>query len=188
LTFDPAKASELDYVIGSLHGVMRDGAFRPLDGMFRWFQTGGKQPYAPDVDLTDLEAWIDEWLGILRHCFQTTPIDILGHPTLTPVLPLDPDPEKAYQPEWEERLCALALEYGVALEISGRYKLPHERLLRLGKDMGVVFAIGSDGHQPGQICDLAYPLQMIEKIGLPSSQIFDVEAKPRARLAVRSGP
>ena len=36
-------------------------------------------------------------------------------------------------------LCALAVEYGVALEISGRYKLPHERLLRTGMDMGVVF-------------------------------------------------
>ena len=186
LPFDRARAAKLDYVIGSLHGVIRNGEFRPLDGMFRWFQSGGKLSYTPDVDLSDPEVWIEEWLRILRHCFETTPIDILGHPTLTPILPLDPDPEKAYKPEWEERLCALAVEYGVALEISGRYKLPHERLLRTGMDMGVVFAIGSDGHQPGQICDLAYPLQVIESIGLPSSQVFDLEAKPRSRLPVRS--
>jgi histidinol phosphatase-like PHP family hydrolase len=185
LTFDPDKASELDYVIGSLHGVMRDGQFKPLDGMFRWFQSGGRTPYTPDVDLTDPEVWIDEWLGILRHCFETTPIDILGHPTLTPILPLDPDPEKAYKPEWEERLCALAVRYKVALEISGRYKLPHERLLRIGKDMGVTFAIGSDGHQTGQICDLSYPLQMMERIGLASDQVFDLRNKPRALAAVR---
>jgi histidinol phosphatase-like PHP family hydrolase len=185
LTFDAAKASELDYLIGSLHGVMRDGQFKPLDGMFRWFQSGGRGAYTPDVDLTDPEEWIEEWLGILRHCFETTPIDILGHPTLTPILPLDADPEKAYKPEWEERLCSLAVEHKVALEISGRYKLPHERLLRTGKDMGVTFAIGSDGHQAGQICDLAYPLQMAERIGLAADQVFDVRNKPRARAIVR---
>ena len=180
MTFPNEKTAGLDYVIGSLHGVMRDGQFKALDGMFRWVQTNGKAPYVPDVDLSDPEVWIEEWLAILRHCFETTPIDILGHPTLTPILPLDPDPEKAYKPEWEERLCALALEYRIALEISGRYRLPHERLLRTGKDMGVMFAIGSDGHQPGQICDLAYPLQAIEKIGIPPEQIFDVNRKPRA--------
>lgn len=185
LTFDNAKAAELDYIIGSLHGVMRDGQFKPLDGMFRWFQSGGRAPYVPDVDLSDPETWIGEWLAILRHSFQTTPIDILGHPTLTPILPLDADPEKAYKPEWEERLCALALEYRVALEISGRYKLPHERLLRTGKAMGVTFAIGSDGHQPGQICDLAYPLQMIDRVGLDPRQVFDVRDRPRARTAAR---
>ncbi|HEX6512997.1 MAG TPA: PHP domain-containing protein [Chloroflexota bacterium] len=185
LPFEADRGSELDYFIGSLHGVMRDGQFRPLDGMFRWFQSGGKAAYVPDVDLTDPEVWIDEWLAILRHSFETTPIDILGHPTLTPVLPLDPDPERAYKSAWEERLCALAAEHHVALEISGRYKLPHERLLRTGKDMGVTFAIGSDGHQPGQICDLAYPLQMIDKIGLRPHQVFDVRDKPRARAGVR---
>jgi histidinol phosphatase-like PHP family hydrolase len=73
----------------------------------------------------------------------------------------------------------------VALEISGRYKLPHERLLRIGKDMGVTFAIGSDGHQTGQICDLSYPLQMMERIGLASDQVFDLRNKPRALAAVR---
>jgi histidinol phosphatase-like PHP family hydrolase len=182
LTFDTEKAAELDYIIGSLHGVMREGQYRPLDGMFRWFQSGGRVPYTPDVDLSDPETWIEEWLAILRHCFETTPIDILGHPSLTPVLPLDADPTLAYKPEWEERLCALAAEYRVALEISGRYKLPHERLLRTGRDMGVVFAIGSDGHQSGQICDLEYPLLMIDKIGLSADQIFDVENKPRTRV------
>ena len=186
LTFDLHKAADLDYVIGSLHGVMREGQFKALDGMFRWQQSGGRVPYVPDVDLSDPEVWIEEWLAILRHAFESTPIDILGHPTLTPILPLDPDPEKAYKPEWEERLCALALEHRIALEISGRYKLPHERLLRTGKDMGVTFAIGSDGHQAGQICDLAYPLQMIEKIGLGSDQVFDVENKPRARVGASS--
>jgi histidinol phosphatase-like PHP family hydrolase len=180
MTFPNDKAEGLDYVIGSLHGVMREGQYRPLDGMFRWVQTNGKAAYVPDVDLSDPEVWIEEWLDILDECFGNAPIDILGHPTLTPILPLDPDPEIAYKPEWEARLCALALKHRVALEISGRYRLPHERLIRAGMEMGVTFAIGSDGHQPGQICDLAYPLQMIERIGLPSEQIFDVEHKPRS--------
>jgi histidinol phosphatase-like PHP family hydrolase len=181
-TFDVAKAADLDYVIASLHGVMRDGQYRPLDGMFRWQQSGGRVAYVPDVDLSDPEVWIDEWLSILRNAFEAAPIDILGHPTLTPILPLDADPETAYKPEWDERLCALALEHNVALEISGRYKLPHERLLRIGRDMGVTFAIGSDGHQSGQICDLEYPLRMIDKIGLDEDHLFDVERKPRARV------
>jgi histidinol phosphatase-like PHP family hydrolase len=183
LTFDVSKAGQLDYLIGSLHGVMRDGEYRPLDGMFRWFQSGRKAAYVPDVDLSDPEAWIDEWLGILRGCFETTPIDILGHPTLTPVLPLDTDPEKAYKPEWEERLCQLAVEYRVALEISGRYKLPHERFLRTAREMGVTFALGSDGHHGDQICDLAYPLQMVEQVGIPPEQIFDISSKPRSAIA-----
>ncbi|MHB8619853.1 MAG: hypothetical protein ACYDAG_09815 [Chloroflexota bacterium] len=178
LPFGIDQAARLDYIIGSLHGVMRDGHYRPLDGMFRWFQAGGT--YRPDVDLSDPEVWVDEWLSILERCFSSTPIDILGHPTLTPILPLDADPARAYRPEWEERLCTLALKYGVALEISGRYRLPHERLVRLGRDMGVVFSIGSDGHQRQQICDLTYTLDMIGRVGIPADQIFDTRRKPRS--------
>jgi len=183
MTFDNAKAAGLDYVIGSLHGIMRDGQFKPLDGMFRWFQSGGKSGYQADVDLSDPEVWIAEWLEILEHSFETTPIDILGHPTLTPILPIAATPEESYKPEWDERLCALAIKHHVALEISGRYKVPHERLIRTGKDMGVVFAIGSDGHHSSQICDLAYPLLMIDRAGIPPEQIFDVTHKPRRRAA-----
>jgi histidinol phosphatase-like PHP family hydrolase len=142
-------------------------------------------PYVPDVDLSDPEAWIDEWIELLGDCFETTPIDILGHPTLTPVLPMAADPEKAYKPEWEERLCALLVQHRVALEISGRNALPHERFLRTARDMGVMFAIGSDGHHGDQICNLAYPLQMIEKLGIPPEQIFDVTRKPRSVIASR---
>jgi histidinol phosphatase-like PHP family hydrolase len=179
MTFSQQQAEGLDYMIGSLHGVMRDRQFKPLDGMFRWQQTGGRFPYQPDVDLTDPEVWIQEWLDILDHCFRTTPIDILGHPTLTPVLPLASTGEEAYKPEWEERLCRLLIEHNVAMEISGRYKLPHERLIRTAKDMGVLFATGSDGHHPNQILDLAYPLLMIDQIGIAQEQLFDVTRAPR---------
>jgi len=181
LTFDSGRAAELDYVIGSLHGVMREGQYRPLDGMFAWQQRGAT--YVPDVDLSDPEVWIGEWLSILDLCFRTTPVDILGHPTLTPILPLDPDPEKAYRVEWEERLCELVVEHQVALEISGRYRLPHERLLRMAKDMGAIFAVGSDGHHSKQICDLDYPLEMIDRLGIPPEQIFNVEHRPRRAAA-----
>jgi len=179
MTFSAEQAQGLDYMIGSLHGVMRDGHFKPLDGMFRWQQTGGRFPYQPDVDLSDPEVWIDEWLAILERCFESTPIDILGHPTLTPILPLAGSAEEAYKPEWEERLCALLVQHDVALEISGRYKLPHERLIRTAKDRGVVFATGSDGHHANQILDLAYPLLMIDRVGIPPAQLFDVSRAPR---------
>ncbi len=182
LTFDSAKLRHLDYVIASLHGWMRDGQFVPMDGVFRYVQAGGA--YKPDLDLSDPEIWMSEWMDILDRCFSTTPVDILGHPTLSPILPLNADPEKAYKPEWEERLCAMVLKHGVALEISGRYKLPHERLVRTAMDMGVTFALGSDGHQRHQICDLTYALDMISRVGIPAEQIFHLDPSRAAIVEV----
>ena len=43
------------------------------------------------------------------------------------------------------------VESGVAMEISNRYRLPHDRLLRKAQQAGARFSLGSDGHTARQI-------------------------------------
>ena len=61
---------------------------------------------------------------------------------------------------------------GLAMEISARYQ-PHERLVRRAAEAGVRLALGSDGHAAEQVANVAVPLAMARRLGVPDSELYD---------------
>lgn len=137
----------LDYVIGSVHQVTLDrridyssaGTF--LKGRGGTSFTEARRFSDPELQRKILERHLD----LVRVGIQHRGIDIVGHPTFTPLAALG-DPEDAYPIEWQERLIALCVENDVALEINEVYGVPHRAFLIRAHLRGARFAVGSDTH------------------------------------------
>ena len=169
----PAEITDrLDYAIGSNHGF-------PLpDGQFGspWWET---LPAPWDADPDGLmDAMVDEMCRMVR----TMPVQIAAHPTLTPpaLYALEDDVDAWWTDAREDRYVEAVAASGVALEISNRYRLPHDRLLRKALQAGARFTLGSDGHTEAQVARLEWAAETARRVGITDAQLFVPERRRAA--------
>ena len=144
----PATRDGLDYVIGSVHGVRIEGTRLSYDaaGAFLKGRAGLRYADAPRFADPALQRRILEaHLALVREGILERGIDIVGHPTFSPLAALG-DGEAAYPVEWQERFIALCLGGGVAIEVNEAYGVPHRAFLVRAAARGARFAVGSDTH------------------------------------------
>ncbi len=167
-------ADRCDYLIGSNHGfALPDGTFASP-----WWRR--LPPAWADRPDEVMEVMVHNLCDLVR----TLPISILAHPTMTPpaLLTLEGDVHAWWTEEREDRLIEAAVEAGVALEISNRYRLPHGRLLRKAREAGARFSLGSDGHTFAQVARLEWAVEAARAAGIEDADLFHVERHPaRAR-------
>ena len=138
----------LDYVIGSVHELTLDGKRLGYDGAGAFLKGRSAPPYSETARFTDptlQRRVLEAHLALVREGILETGIDIVGHPTMSPLAALG-DPEAAYPVEWQERLIALCVEHGVAIEINEAYRVPHRAFLERAHNRGARFSVGSDSH------------------------------------------
>lgn len=148
--------------LGSLHAIYLSAE---RDRYVHMFQRRLPEGLTPDVYM---EAHVAE----LERFAATMPVEILAHPTLLPLpyrsLPL----EELWTEPREERAAAALHRAGIAFEISNRYR-PHERFVRRVADRGVRLSLGSDGHTPEQVGDVAWPLSLARAVGVRDEELYD---------------
>jgi histidinol phosphatase-like PHP family hydrolase len=162
-----------DYLVGSNHGfALPDGTFGSP-----WWR---RLP----------PAWADrphELMNIMVHnlcdMVAAMPIAIAAHSTLLPTAlrDLEPDVEAWWTEELEDRFIEAAVRAEVALEISNRYQLPHDRFLRKAKEAGARFSLGSDGHHIDQVARLEWATQTALRVGITDADMFWAERRNRTR-------
>lgn len=165
----PDLMARFDYLIGSNH------AFPLPDGTMA-------SPWWRELPT----AWADrpqEVMEIMVHnlcdMVRAMPIQIVAHSTLIPpaFTALDPDVHTWWTEEREDRFVGAAAESGVAIEISNRYGLPHDRLLRKARDAGARFSLGSDGHHEHQIGRLEWAVATARRVGITEADLFVPERR-----------
>lgn len=169
----PAELLErFDYRIGSNHG------FHLPDGTFAspWWEAL-PEPWDRDPQGV-MEGMVDALCAMVR----SMPVQVAAHSTLTPpaLLELEGEPEAWWTEPREERYVAALVESGVALEISNRYRLPHDRLLRRARAAGVRFSLGSDGHHREQVARLEWAAETARRVGIGDADLFVPERRRRA--------
>jgi histidinol phosphatase-like PHP family hydrolase len=156
--FDLRLLEELDYIITGVH------ALRFADGKSLFLWDSRIKPQDPNLIA-------EAYLAAVKDFAERLHFDILAHPTYLPRNICAP-----YQNPWTEekleRLVKLCLEYGFALELSGHWKVPGEILIRIGREAGVQFSTGSDGHSEAMLADLRYPQECIAKYGITEAELF----------------
>lgn len=161
----PAEVMErFDYRIGSNHGFwLPDGSIASP-----WWET---LP-APWDERPDelMELLVRNLCDMVR----TMPIQIAAHSTLMPpaLLALEPDVTAWWTERREDRYVEALAASGVALEISNRYRLPHDRLLVKAREAGVRFSLGSDGHTEAQIARLDWAVATATRVGVGAREMF----------------
>ncbi|HVH14073.1 MAG TPA: hypothetical protein VM759_13525 [Longimicrobium sp.] len=161
----PAEVMDrFDYRVGSNHGFHLPGGGM---GSPWWTVLPAEWAHRP-------QALMDVMVDELCRMVRTMPIHIAAHSTLTPaaLFALEDDVDAWWTEPREERWVAALAETGVALEISNRYRLPHDRLLRRALDAGVRFSLGSDGHGLHQVTRLEWAAETARRVGVTDAHLF----------------
>lgn len=146
--------------IGSLHAI-----FLPDRTRVHMFQ----RQLPADLDR---DRYMDAHVAELERFAATMPVDILAHPTLLPI-PLRPIPlEELWTEAREERAVEALARAGICFEVSARYR-PHERFVQRAHAHGVRISLGSDGHLREQVGHLAWPLEVVTRLGIPRASLYD---------------
>jgi histidinol phosphatase-like PHP family hydrolase len=164
-----AVMDRFDYRIGSNHGFwLPDGSTASP-----WWET------LPEPWSREPQRLMEIMAANLCDMVRTMPIQIAAHSTFMPAAftALEPDVHAWWTEEREDRYVDALREGGVALEISNRYRLPHDRLLRKAKDAGVRFSLGSDGHAEKQVAALGWAAETARRIGITDAEMFVPEPR-----------
>lgn len=146
----PLRASTrdaLDYLVGGVHQLSIGGAVLSYEAAGAFLKGRGSL-FAERHAFEDpalQRVILEEILRILRSSFGRDRVDVLAHPTFSPLAALG-DPEACYPLEWQWRLIELCGRYGVAIEVNESYRLPHAPFLRRAREAGLTLAVGSDSH------------------------------------------
>lgn len=160
-----------DYRVGSNHGFNLPGG-----GMGSpWWER------LPPEWASRPQALMDVMVDELCRMVGAMPIHIAAHSTLTPpaLYEMENDVDAWWTEAREERYVQALAQSGVALEISNRYRLPHDRLLRRALDAGVRFSLGSDGHGVEQVARLEWAAQTARRVGVTDAHLFVPERRRR---------
>ena len=158
-----------DYRIGSNHGFwLPDGSTASP-----WWES---LPAPWDSRLQEL---MDIMVANLCDLVRAMPIHIVAHSTMIPPAfrALEKDVDAWWTEPREERYVEALRESGVAMEISNRYRLPHDRLLLRAKDAGVRFTLGSDGHSEKQVARLEWAAETARRVGIGEGDLFVPERR-----------
>ena len=155
-----ATVRRFTHRVGSLHSIrLSNGQF------FRAFSSELPESLTP-------ARYMDAHIASLEALALDMPVDILAHPTLVPPPLRRMDPCDLWTEGHESRAVNALNTAGIAFEISARYP-PHERLVRRAAEAGVRLALGSDGHGPEQVANVAVPLAMARRLGVPDDALYD---------------
>jgi len=119
--------------------------------------------------IDDPEAWMERYM---RHNLRvlSEPIAILANPTYLPK-PVEHLYDRLWTDERMRRIIRAAIQNGVALEINARSGLPHDRFLRMAKQMGAKFTFGSNNHDDRPI-DMGRYVEAIDRYGLTKGDLY----------------
>ncbi|MBN2508069.1 MAG: DUF1080 domain-containing protein [Verrucomicrobia bacterium] len=136
-----------------------------------------------EVDVGDPQAFMDRLVettvGILDH----EPVDIYVNPTFLPDAIAG-----NYDTLWTEprmrRVIAAAVRNDVAIEINARFRLPSLAFIKLAKQMGARFSLGTNngGRDLGR---LEYSLRMVREAGITGKDMFLPKPPGRKPIEVR---
>lgn len=153
-----------DYCVGSNHGF-----WLPDGSMETPWATRLAEPWRSRPQEV-MDAMVDNLCQLVR----TMPIAIVAHSTFTPaaLYAIEDDLDAWWTAEREDRYVEALAASGVALEISNRYQLPHDRLLVKARQAGVRFSLGSDGHSSRQVARLEWAAETARRVGVGEGDLF----------------
>lgn len=158
--FDPNVLSQFDYLFTDAMTVVDRGRicriYRPEEVL--WDERT-KQQY--------MDMIVDQTVTILTN----EPADIYANATYIPEDSMNDDYDQYWTPERVDRVLDVLKKYGIALEISPRYKIPSFDIIKKAKDRGIKFTFGTN-NVDADFGRCEYAVEAIEKCGLTPDDMW----------------
>jgi histidinol phosphatase-like PHP family hydrolase len=140
--------------------------------------------WEPHVRIADAQDFMERYVDFNVQVMAREPIDILANPTFLPAC-IAAQYNALWTPARMGRVIAAAVQYGVAIEINSRYRIPSLPFLRLAREAGVRFSFGSN-HHGEDIGRLEYCLEMAGELGLTRQDVYTPQPPGLKPIQTRS--
>jgi hypothetical protein len=137
-----------------------------------------------EVEIPDTQAFMDHLVDTIVHILDREPIDIYANPTFLPDL-IAAEYDALWTPERMQRVIDAARRNGIAIEINSRYRIPSPRFVKLAKQAGLKFTLGTN-NVDAQLGRNEYGLRLIEECGLKYEDFW--MPKPEGQKPVQTKP
>jgi hypothetical protein len=138
------------------------------DDSGRWTRIYRPQDIGP---ISNPESFVDELVDRTVHLITRTPMDILAIPTFLPDS-LMKDHARLWTAARMRRIVDAASHHRVAIEMSDRYQLPSLAFLRMAKEAGCKFTLGTGNSASNDLRRSEYGLQMIDQLKLAWTDLW----------------
>lgn len=121
-----------------------------------------------------MEILVDRAVEIIN----TETFDIFVNPTFLPQA-LQPEYDSLWTSSRMERVIDACIANDVAIEINNRYKIPSENFIKLAKEKGGKFSIGTNNEGIHDVSRLEYAIKIINDCGLTADDMYIPYSKNR---------
>lgn len=165
--FSPELLQQFDYILMDPQTVPQpDGTYLHI-----WeFNT-----HVPDTELF-MEQYMAHSLQILNH----EPINIFSWPLFLPVC-IARDYYKLWTAERKQQIITAAKARGIAIELNEMAHVPDEGFIRMAREQGLKFSLGTDSRTKAGAARLEYCREMIEQCQLTEADFFVPKNSNRVR-------
>lgn len=165
-----AMLNRFDYLVASIHKLFPKGEDILVFNKYFAIRSDFDIEYE-GYDKSRAEEYLELAYKQIESHFSRFRTEILGHCGVMPVYDDIPYWSSTIR-DWEKAVVALCKKHNVAMEISGMFCQPYERMLRLAKAEGIKFSFASDCHKPEHVGKLGYCYEMIDALGLTEENLF----------------
>jgi len=142
--------------------------------------------YRPEevlLDDIDKDSYMDHLVGQTVKILSYEPADIYANASFIPDC-FQSEYETLWTDERVDNVLDVMKENGIALEISARYRIPSEKIIRRAKEKGLKFVFGTNNGD-ADFGRLEYCLEMVDRCGLtPDDMWYPSMSKRNTRTAV----
>ena len=150
--FSPAMVARFDYVFTDSMTIFDHRGKRTR----LWIKE--------EVEIPDVQKFMDHLVDTAVKIFHEEPVDIYVNPTFLPEL-IAKDYDALWTSARMQRVIAAAKANDVAIELNSRYRLPSPAFVKLAKQAGLKFTLGSN-NPDATLGRAEYGLEMIRACGL----------------------
>lgn len=125
---------------------------------------------ADEVWVDDKQEFMEQLVSKIEAIFSHEPVDIYVNPMVLPAV-LMPEYDLLWTKERIERVIKVLANNGIALEINARYKTPNSWMIRMAKNAGIKFTLGTN-NITRDLGSLDYCLKMVAECGLTADDLF----------------
>jgi len=123
-----------------------------------------------EVFIEDADSFMNYYVNQIVEILNNEPIDIYVNPTFLPETIRERYDELWIEERIQNVINALK-ENNIALEINARYKIPSAKFIKIAKEHGLKFTLGTN-NGANDLGYLEYSLQMIEECGLEPDDLW----------------
>ncbi|MCS7043989.1 MAG: DUF1080 domain-containing protein [Bryobacteraceae bacterium] len=131
--------------------------------------------------IADAQEFMDTLVARTVEIIEKEPIDLYVNPTYIPDQ-LQPRYDELWTEERMKKVLSALARNEVAMEINDRYGIPSAKFIRMGKEMGVKFAFGTNNAGPKDLRRCDYGRRMVRECRLGWSDFWT--PPPAGRRAV----